>query len=338
VCENGVLDVPFEYATIGEAIAAAGQDDIILLAPGTYNEAIDYQGKAITIESSGGAEVTILDGTGLSTAIVRFDSNETSDSVLRGVTLRNGTTGASYPINPSDLVGGAVSVYQSDPVIENCVFLDNSADYGGAAFFFESSALVSWCTFSGNQAAVEGGAVFLNRSFAEFSDCVFDSNVALDSGGALHIFAGSPVVNDCTFTNNTSNSLGGAILISLTHFAGADIRVSRCTIIENFTLGEGGGIAIRGDMFDVRLEGNTICDNQPDDISGDYIDEGGNSFCKCVPDVNGDGQVNGSDLTFILAYWGPCDGPDSCAYDLTGDGLVNGADITLVLAYWGSCQ
>ena len=51
-------------------------------------------------------------------------------------------------------------------------------------------------------------------------------------------------------------------------------------------------------------------------------------------DVNGDGQVNGADLTLLLADWGNGKG-DNLRYDLNGDGVVDGADLTLLLSSWG---
>lgn len=53
----------------------------------------------------------------------------------------------------------------------------------------------------------------------------------------------------------------------------------------------------------------------------------------CIPpnpgDVNGDGVVNGADITFILGQWGTS-GPG----DLDGSGTVDGGDITIVLGNW----
>jgi formylglycine-generating enzyme required for sulfatase activity len=58
---------------------------------------------------------------------------------------------------------------------------------------------------------------------------------------------------------------------------------------------------------------------------------------SCGADLNGDGQVNGTDLSVILAGWGPCvSGPD-CNGDINGDGSVNGTDLTALLAGWGEC-
>ncbi len=49
-------------------------------------------------------------------------------------------------------------------------------------------------------------------------------------------------------------------------------------------------------------------------------------------DINGDGIVDGIDLSIVLAEWGT-PGP---AADLDGDGIVGGPDLTIVLANWGS--
>lgn len=47
-------------------------------------------------------------------------------------------------------------------------------------------------------------------------------------------------------------------------------------------------------------------------------------------DLNGDGAVNGVDLTALLAAWGSSGG----SADLNGDGTVNGIDLTVLLAAW----
>lgn len=53
----------------------------------------------------------------------------------------------------------------------------------------------------------------------------------------------------------------------------------------------------------------------------------------CVNDVTGDGQVNSTDLAFLLSVWGPGGGPA----DITGDGQVNSADLARLLGGWGPC-
>ncbi|MEC8560041.1 MAG: hypothetical protein VXY94_08200 [Planctomycetota bacterium] len=53
----------------------------------------------------------------------------------------------------------------------------------------------------------------------------------------------------------------------------------------------------------------------------------------CPGDFTGDGQINGGDLTLLLAAWGT----DDPLVDLSGDGIINGGDLTLLLAAWGLC-
>lgn len=55
----------------------------------------------------------------------------------------------------------------------------------------------------------------------------------------------------------------------------------------------------------------------------------------CPPDVNGDGQVNVTDLVAVTNAWGACAG---CAADVTGDNQVNVADLLAVINAWGSCK
>ncbi|MCA9286012.1 MAG: hypothetical protein KDA22_12385 [Phycisphaerales bacterium] len=52
----------------------------------------------------------------------------------------------------------------------------------------------------------------------------------------------------------------------------------------------------------------------------------------CAADLDGDGQVNGSDLGIMLGAWGT-PGPG----DLNDDGTVDGSDLGLLLGAWGDC-
>ncbi|MCH2134439.1 MAG: hypothetical protein MK116_11890 [Phycisphaerales bacterium] len=53
----------------------------------------------------------------------------------------------------------------------------------------------------------------------------------------------------------------------------------------------------------------------------------------CRADFNGDGLVNGADLSLLLAYW---NATDSIA-DLNCSGLVDGGDLSILLGEWGFC-
>lgn len=56
---------------------------------------------------------------------------------------------------------------------------------------------------------------------------------------------------------------------------------------------------------------------------------------SCPADLNGDGEVGGPDLTFLLSAWGQ-EG-DCLPADLDGDGEVGGSDLSIVIGNWGAC-
>jgi len=100
VSAAATLHVPGDFATIQACIDAAvsGVDECIV-APGTYHETINFLGKAIALRSSGGAQVTIIDATGLDRRVAECTSGEAPDTVLQGFTLTGGRA--------SRIIGGA---------------------------------------------------------------------------------------------------------------------------------------------------------------------------------------------------------------------------------------
>ncbi len=65
------------------------------------------------------------------------------------------------------------------------------------------------------------------------------------------------------------------------------------------------------------------------DADGDLVPDS----CQVIPgDLDGNGTVNGADLTLLLNAWGPCSG---CPADLNGDGSVGAADLAILLNAWG---
>ena len=67
----GIINVPADQPTIQAAIdASLGGGHEVVVAPGTYNEVIDFMGKSITLRSSDGPELTIISGSGLNWTVV----------------------------------------------------------------------------------------------------------------------------------------------------------------------------------------------------------------------------------------------------------------------------
>ncbi len=54
----------------------------------------------------------------------------------------------------------------------------------------------------------------------------------------------------------------------------------------------------------------------------------------CPADINGDGNVNVTDLLAVIGAWGACPG---CPADINGDDVVNVTDLLAVIGAWGPC-
>ena len=89
---------------------------------------------------------------------------------------------------PSCCIGGAIFVaVQSQLMVTNCVFKDNSAELGGAITTTVNTTLnVQDTNFTCNN-AIQGGAIQVDTdwSYLYMTDCSFENNNADDSGGAI---------------------------------------------------------------------------------------------------------------------------------------------------------
>jgi hypothetical protein len=56
---------------------------------------------------------------------------------------------------------------------------------------------------------------------------------------------------------------------------------------------------------------------------------------SCPADINGDQQVNVTDLLAVIGGWGACGNP--CPADVNGDLQVNVTDLLAVIGAWGAC-
>lgn len=269
-----IIRVPDNYHTIQAAIdAAATKGDEIVVAPGTYNEAINYLGKNINLHSADGPDVTVIDASGLGKVAIKCANTDSiSDTVLAGFTVKRG--------NSSD--GGGMRNTDCKISIDNCIFSNNYGDYGGAINNSGTcEVVISNCWFD-NNFSVWGGAIYnrgpviFNIQKSDFNqnrassnggaicsreygtrltivDCSFIENQAGsgpdcggDGGAIYNDDDADSVINYCTFTGNLSYHGGGAIQNGLKCFMQINdcLFESNYQIYEKLTSGQGGG-AIR---------------------------------------------------------------------------------------------
>ena len=141
-----------------------------------------------------------------------------------------------------------------------------------------------------------------------------------------------PMITGCTISSNTASEGGGVYCAPL-----ANPLFTECFIVDNLATISGGGLFIFNGS-NAELADTEVCGNESDQIDGDWTDNGGNSVAEvcasdCPADVNVDGVVNGTDLSYILGSWAT----DEAAADINGDGSVDGADLGYVLGEWGVC-
>lgn len=237
------INVPTDQPTIQSAIVAAQNGDIVLVAPGTYFENINFLGKAITVESSGGRKVTIIDG-GQANSVVTISSGEGRKSVLHGFTIRNGNGGFS---NFSD--GGGIFIYNSSPTIKGNLVTNNIAcsEGGGIAVLF-SAALVEGNTVSNNTGPgcdLSGAGMTVGGAgAAEIIGNVIENNsTPSGDGGGIEInAAGTPTFKNNIIRGNVAKGIsrstqGGGIWI---------VNASEALIVQNLiynnSAGQGSGI------------------------------------------------------------------------------------------------
>jgi len=173
VDDNG----PADYDNIRAALNAAVDGDTIIVADGTYkgwnNCQLNFNGKAVTLQSENGAESCIIDCQGQSQAF-NFYSGEGNNTIVDGFTITNGY----------EFQGGAIfcSDYSS-PTIANCIIQNSvSESYGGGIF----------CTY---------------YSSPQINNCIIQNNSTKSDlgGGILCMEYASPTMSCCTIRNNSSN-------------------------------------------------------------------------------------------------------------------------------------
>jgi len=190
------------YSSIQSAIDDANDGDTIIVSAGTYQENIDFLGKAVSLRSvdPNDADVvaaTIIDGSNPPDpncgSVVTFKNGEDINSVLTGFTIRNGT-GQSDPCGASwywkGTNGGGAFCRGASPTITKNVFKNCLVGYGGGAIYchYEASPAIVENTFVGNYAGWYGGAVFARLKCSPIiSNNVFKENQCAVLGGAIYL-------------------------------------------------------------------------------------------------------------------------------------------------------
>lgn len=227
----GIIHVPGDAQTIQIAISQAQPFDTIIVAPGTYFEAINFAGKVITVQSSNPTNTatvaaTIIDAGGLESVVTFAGGEDEVNTILDGFTITNGTTGVngngSYAVIRRCVIrdNSSYGVQFTNGLIEDCQIVNN-LNYG----LFYCDGMKRRCLIRQNLFA---GAAYCDGAF---EDCAIEETRMLSAYGQAHgIVAGSANYLRCTISRNKGFGFRDHV---------GDIRA--CRIVGNRFYGISGG-------------------------------------------------------------------------------------------------
>ena len=127
--QNGSGLISNPYQTIQKAINESSDGNTVFVNIGVYLENINFNGKNIIVQGAD-RRTTVING-GQNGSVVIFESGEDSTTVLKNITITNGSAD----------IGGGVKITNSNPTLLNVYISENNADNTGGAIYINNSAL-----------------------------------------------------------------------------------------------------------------------------------------------------------------------------------------------------
>lgn len=313
--DAGTVRVPGDYAHIQDALDAAMNGDLVLVAAGIYsgegNRDLDFHGKSVMLRSESGPESTIID-CGFLSGGVTFHTGEDSRTSINGFTILNGSAG----------YGAGISLEGASPRITDCTISGCAAEHDGGGIDCRagSDPLVFRCRVTGCEAGF-GGGIACYRSDPRIEACIFEGNTAHSFGGGIYLYYSESAILSCVVSDNRASS-GAGIRCS----AYGSPSILNCTVVDNEADISGGGIHGSSASAIFRATASIIWGNSPDEI----VDYSGNSlvnYCDVEGGWPGSGNIDADPLfiapgDFHIGEGSPCaeTGGDACALlDMDGE-------------------
>ncbi len=184
-----------------------------------------------TGQSGGGLDVGLVRATVSDCSFV-LNSAQTSGGGLSIGLLETTISGCVFSGNTALDHGGGAAAYANDPggLVDDCVFVDNTASRGGGLYAFANIGddpviTVTGCRFLGNQSE-------------------FNETYGPGSGGGVYLDGIDTVLVNSTFSGNTAEDSGGGLFVRGGHnpfYQGDDVHIVNCTLSENTALVSAGG-------------------------------------------------------------------------------------------------
>ena len=283
---NGSLSNP--YKTIQAAVNAASNGDIIQVAKGTYQEAIQITQKKVQLlggfagngnftSANPQANVTIIAGTSAAPCIrIYIDAPAISGSLkISGFTIRNGQRGIEladgWPVGTLD------NVTIENNIIENNGVQGTSQHGGGISI--EGKNITIQNNIIRNNKSGRGAAIARTHDLINFliADNTITTNIGYDDHGGGVIVDGTGTITRNLFDGNVAGKdlgwgWGGAVVI--TNYDTTKVITLSHNIYRNNEAPDRGGAVFVDEAAKVRMENELFYNNKSKESgSAIYVDE-----------------------------------------------------------------
>ncbi|MCH2134084.1 MAG: hypothetical protein MK116_10080 [Phycisphaerales bacterium] len=257
------------FSDLQAALDFAPPGSIIQVAPGTYTGPFTLPSHQVSLIADEGPGQTRLTAAEQSPTILLIQGDHDRSTIVDGFSVEDETSMLSCVVildcsptlrnmvfrNNLGLLGASIRIENGSPLIENCLFEQNSAGRGGAMSITgtnqDAAATVTDCQFIANEATIpllydgSGGALAATETNVEIMNSQFLANTSAFTGGGVSTKDTDLVISGCEFLGNQADVLGAAAAFG------------------------GGEIGIQQSRF---------CGNDPNDLVGQWIDNGDNYF------------------------------------------------------------